>query len=84
MSPAIPGAARLIDLGGIPANTTIEFDSELSAYEIANLRWGFGTDKWEAGVFVVEILSRFGDIGACLRTVLGRVLPRIGQICTGG
>ena len=32
-------------MGGIPAGTTIEFDAELPSYEIANLRWGFGTDK---------------------------------------
>ena len=28
------------------------FGAELPSYEIANLRWGFGTDKWEAAVFV--------------------------------
>ena len=52
-SPGRPaGSARLIDLGGIPANTNIEFDAELPSYDIGNLRWGFGTDAWEASVFV--------------------------------
>jgi iron complex outermembrane recepter protein len=46
------GSARLINLGGIPANTTVTFDQELPAYDIANLRWGFRTDSWEAGLFV--------------------------------
>jgi outer membrane receptor protein involved in Fe transport len=53
----VPGAARLIDMGGIPAGTTVEFDAELPAYEIANLRWGFGTDRWEAGVFVNNLFD---------------------------
>ena len=53
----IPGAARLINMGGIPAGTTIEFDAELPSYEIANLRWGFGTDKWEAAVFVNNLFD---------------------------
>ncbi|HEY6123431.1 MAG TPA: TonB-dependent receptor [Steroidobacteraceae bacterium] len=47
-----PGSARLINLGGIPSNTTIAFDAELPAYDIANLRWGIGTDSWEAALFV--------------------------------
>jgi iron complex outermembrane receptor protein len=52
-----PGSARLINLGGIPANTTLEFDAELPAYEIANLRWGFGTDRWEAALFVNNLFD---------------------------
>jgi outer membrane receptor protein involved in Fe transport len=52
-SPGRPaGSARLIDLGGIPADTNIEFDAELPSYAIGNLRWGFGTDAWEASLFV--------------------------------
>ena len=46
------GSARLIDLGGIPAGTNIAFDAELPSYDIGNLRWGFGTDAWEASLFV--------------------------------
>ena len=46
------GSARLIQLGGVPADTNIEFDPELPSYEIGNLRWGISTDKWEAGLFI--------------------------------
>ena len=51
------GSARLIDFGGIPADTTINFDPELPAYEIVNLRWGFRADDWEAGVFINNLLD---------------------------
>ncbi len=44
-----PGSARLIDLGGVDADTDINFDPELPSYEIGNLRWGISTDRWEAG-----------------------------------
>jgi iron complex outermembrane receptor protein len=46
------GSARLINLGGIPANTNVPFDAELPSYDLGNLRWGFGTDAWEAALFV--------------------------------
>ncbi|HEU4779026.1 MAG TPA: TonB-dependent receptor [Steroidobacteraceae bacterium] len=45
------GTASLIDLGDVNV-TRIEFDAELPSYEIGNLRWGFGTDAWEAALFV--------------------------------
>jgi len=51
------GSARLINLGGIPANTNIPFDAELPSYDIANLRWGFGTDAWEAALFVNNLFD---------------------------
>jgi len=46
------GAARLINLGGVPANTTVRFDPELPAYDILSLRWGFKADSWEGGVYI--------------------------------
>lgn len=52
-----PGSARLIDFGGIPANTNIAFDAELPAYEIANLRWGFTADSWEGSVFINNLFD---------------------------
>ena len=45
------GTASLIDLGDVDVDR-IDFDAELKAYDIGNLRWGWGTDAWEAGVFV--------------------------------
>jgi iron complex outermembrane recepter protein len=50
------GAGRLIDLGGIPPNTTVNFDAELPAYDVANLRWGIRADTWE-GAFYVNNLT---------------------------
>jgi len=51
------GSARLIQLGGVPANTNINFDPELPSYEIANLRWGISSDKWEGAVFVNNLFD---------------------------
>jgi iron complex outermembrane receptor protein len=45
------GTASLIDLGDLSVNR-IDFDAELKSYDIGNLRWGFGTDAWEAALFV--------------------------------
>jgi outer membrane receptor protein involved in Fe transport len=46
------GAARLIQLGGVPADTIITFDEELPSYDLLNLRWGVRGDRWEAALFV--------------------------------
>jgi iron complex outermembrane receptor protein len=46
-----PGAALLIDMGNLSVDR-IDFDPELPSYDMANLRWGFSTDRWEASVFV--------------------------------
>jgi len=45
------GTAALIDLGNVDV-TRVDFGAELPSYDIGNLRWGFGTDAWEAAVFV--------------------------------
>jgi len=53
-----PGnSARLINFGGIPPNTNIEFDPELPAYDIANLRWGIRSDTWEGSVYVNNLFD---------------------------
>ncbi|MEO8061132.1 MAG: TonB-dependent receptor [Pseudomonadota bacterium] len=51
------GAASLINFGGVPANTDIEFDPELPSYDIANLRWGVRTDRWEGGLFINNLFD---------------------------
>jgi iron complex outermembrane receptor protein len=51
------GSARLIPFGGVPLSTVISFDAELPSYEIANLRWGFNADGWEAAVFVNNLFD---------------------------
>ena len=48
------GTASLIDLGDVNV-TRIDFDSELKSYDIGNLRWGFGTDAWEAALFINNV-----------------------------
>ena len=49
---APPGSAALINMGGIPANTTINFDPKLPSYDIGNLRWGIHSDRWEGSIYV--------------------------------
>ena len=39
-------------MGGIPANTTINFDPKLPSYDIGNLRWGIRSDRWEGSIYV--------------------------------
>jgi iron complex outermembrane recepter protein len=57
-SPTRPaGSARLINLGGIPADTTITFDPELPSYDIANLRFGVKSDTWEGALFVNNLFD---------------------------
>jgi iron complex outermembrane receptor protein len=52
------GSARLISgFGAIPADTNIEFDPELPTYDIANIRWGIRTDRWEGGLFVNNLFD---------------------------
>jgi iron complex outermembrane receptor protein len=56
-SPTRPaGSARLIDLGNVDV-TNITFDPELPSYEIANLRWGVNTERWEGAVFVNNLFD---------------------------
>jgi outer membrane receptor protein involved in Fe transport len=50
--PNLDNSARLIQLGGVPAGTTINFDTELPAYDLLNLRFGLRGDRWEAALFV--------------------------------
>ena len=52
------GSARLINLGGIPANTTINFDAELPSYDLANIRWGLRADTWEGAFYVNNIADK--------------------------
>jgi iron complex outermembrane receptor protein len=47
-----PNAARLINYGGVPANTVISFDARLPAYSLGNLRAGVRTDRWEVAAYL--------------------------------
>ena len=35
----------------------MNFDAELPAYDLANLRWGFKADGWEAGFFINNLTN---------------------------
>jgi iron complex outermembrane receptor protein len=50
------GSARLIDLGNVDV-TNITFNPELPSYELANLRWGVSTDRWEGSVFINNLFD---------------------------
>jgi len=54
--PVADGSARLIGFGA-PNITRFDFDGELPSYDIANLRWGMRTDRWEGGVFVNNLFD---------------------------
>jgi len=54
--PRPAGSARLIDLGNVDV-TNITFNPELPSYELANLRWGVSTDRWEGSVFVNNLFD---------------------------
>ena len=54
--PVADGSARLIPFGD-PDVTRIDFDPELPSYDIANLRWGVRTDRWEGGLFVNNLFD---------------------------
>jgi iron complex outermembrane recepter protein len=65
-SPSAPaGSAALIELGTVDGDpalagiqpTTVNFDPRLEKYDIVNLRWGIGTDTWEAGLFINNLLD---------------------------
>jgi len=51
----VPGAARLIGFGAPPANTVFQFNPELPAYNIGNLRFGIRNDRWEFAGYVSNV-----------------------------
>jgi iron complex outermembrane receptor protein len=56
-SPTRPaGSARLIDLGAVDV-TNITFNPELPSYELANLRWGVSTERWEGSLFINNLFD---------------------------
>jgi iron complex outermembrane receptor protein len=46
-----PNAARLIPYGGPLTTSQINFNAELPAYSLGNLRFGLRTERWEAAVY---------------------------------
>lgn len=57
-----PNAARLITYGGVPAGTVINFNPELPSYTLANLRFGFKTDRWQAALYINNIADKSAEL----------------------
>lgn len=57
-----PNAARLIAYGGVPAGTVINFNPELPSYTLANLRFGFKTERWQAALYVNNIADKTAEL----------------------
>ena len=51
------GSARLFPFGDVPIDTVIGFGAELPSYDIANIRWGVRTDRWEGALFVNNLFD---------------------------
>ena len=53
------GAARFIPFGlaNPPPPTTITFNPELPSYDILNARFGLGSDRWHAALFVNNVFD---------------------------
>ncbi len=65
-SPSAPaGSAALINMGNVDGDPnlagiqplTVDFDAKLPAYDIFNLRWGITQDRWEAGIYINNLLD---------------------------
>jgi iron complex outermembrane receptor protein len=57
-----PNAARLIGYGGVPAGTVITFNPQLPSYALANLRFGFKTDRWQAAAYINNIADKTAEL----------------------
>ncbi|HWW33160.1 MAG TPA: TonB-dependent receptor [Steroidobacteraceae bacterium] len=57
-----PNAARLITYGGVPGGTVINFNTQLPSYTLANLRFGFRTDRWQAALYVTNVADKTAEL----------------------
>jgi iron complex outermembrane receptor protein len=53
-----PNAARLITYGGPLTVGVINFNPELPSYTLANLRFGFKTDRWQVAAYINNISDK--------------------------
>jgi iron complex outermembrane receptor protein len=53
-----PNAARLITYGGPLTVGVINFNPELPSYTLANLRFGFKTDRWQLAAYINNISDK--------------------------
>jgi iron complex outermembrane recepter protein len=57
-----PNAARLITYGGPLTVNQINFNPELPSYTLANLRFGFKTDRWQAALYINNIADKSAEL----------------------
>ena len=57
-----PNAARLIGYGAPPAGTVINFNTELPSYTLANLRFGFKTERWQTALYINNIADKHAEL----------------------
>ena len=57
-----PNAARLITYGGPLTTNVINFNPELPSYTLANLRFGFKTERWQAALYVNNITDKSAEL----------------------
>jgi len=53
-----PNAARLIQYGGPLTTNVITFNPELPSYTLANLRFGFRTDRWQTALYINNLADK--------------------------
>ena len=57
-----PNAARLIAYGGPLTVNQITFNPLLPSYTLANLRFGFKTDRWQAAAYITNIGDKSAEL----------------------
>jgi iron complex outermembrane recepter protein len=57
-----PNAARLIQYGGPLTTNVINFNPELPSYTLANLRFGFKTDRWQGALYINNIADKTAEL----------------------
>ena len=57
-----PNAARLIGYGGPLTTNVITFNPELPSYTLANLRFGFKTERWQTALYVNNIADKHAEL----------------------
>ncbi len=57
-----PNAARLITYGGPLTVNQINFNPELPSYTLANLRFGFKTDRWQGALYINNIADKSAEL----------------------
>jgi iron complex outermembrane receptor protein len=57
-----PNAGRLIAYGGPLTVGQINFPAERARYTLANLRFGFKTDRWQAALYINNLTDQTAQL----------------------